>query len=303
MNNNTDNIDTDKLNEYLNCIDIIYWINLDRSTERRKNMENILKNIKIPNKRINAVDGKILPDYQIYNRFNGLNNMSTKIEYACLLSHLDTIKMFANSQYTNALIFEDDISLEYIKFWNKTVCEIIKNAPNDWDIIMLNYMSHQNLTKLYTENINGDISSCQSYIINKKGAQKLMNQILFLDGRYKLNKNFTQTADNYIFSSLKTYVYKYPYFTYPIENDSTIHNSHLDYHRYGKLLALMRWKEMYNFKLGKNYENILIQNKLNKKYDKILFSIILLLILFYVIMFFIENHENQNKHFLFYELN
>jgi GR25 family glycosyltransferase involved in LPS biosynthesis len=291
------------INKYMNCIDIIYWINLDRSENRRKNMLNILDNIQIPNQRINAIDGKMLSNNHIYDRLKGINKMRTKTEYACLLSHLDTIKLFSNSPYVNALILEDDISLEYAKYWNKSICDIIKNAPTDWEIIMLNYISREKLTKLYTLNVNGNISSCQAYIINKRAAQKLMNNILLFDNKYTLNKNFTHTADDYIYSSLRTYVYKYPYFTYSIENDSTIHNWHLDYHNYGKVLSLQRWQEIYNFKLDKNYQKILIKNKIIGTKNKLLFHIIILLILFLIINLYItENHTTHNQHFLFYEL-
>jgi GR25 family glycosyltransferase involved in LPS biosynthesis len=46
------------LTKYLEGIDIIYYINLDRSVERRKNMEELLSHFNIPNVRISAVDGK-----------------------------------------------------------------------------------------------------------------------------------------------------------------------------------------------------------------------------------------------------
>ena len=45
----------------LNGIDIIYWINLDRSKERRKHMETVLKDPVfdgIKNERIKAIDGE-----------------------------------------------------------------------------------------------------------------------------------------------------------------------------------------------------------------------------------------------------
>jgi GR25 family glycosyltransferase involved in LPS biosynthesis len=264
-------------------------------------MLNILKNINIPNQRINAIDGKNISNNYIIDRLKGINRMRTKTEYACLLSHLDTIKLFSNSPYVNALILEDDISLEYTKYWNKSICDIIKNAPSDWEIIMLNYISINNLIELYTHNIDGKISSCQAYIINKKGATKLMNHILLFDNKYTLNKHFTHTADDYIYSSLKTYVYKYPYFTYSIENDSTIHNWHLDYHNYGKVTALIRWQEIYGFKLDKKYKKILIKNNILQTKKKALFHIILLIIILFIIFIIsTKNHKIPYEYDLFY---
>jgi hypothetical protein len=48
-------------NDYLDNVDIIYWINLDRSTDRKKHMNQLLKDSvfdNIPNHRITAYDGK-----------------------------------------------------------------------------------------------------------------------------------------------------------------------------------------------------------------------------------------------------
>lgn len=235
------------ITKYLDAIDIIYWINLDRSVKRRINMENNLKQINIKNERIIGTDGMNIPDEELYNNFKFSEKRDrTKIEYACLLSHLRTIKKFAESEYNLALILEDDLSLEYTKYWDKKVSEIIKDAPSDWEIIMLNYVTKKKLKDDYTFNMNGNISCCGSYLINKQGALRLMKNI-YVDNKFILTKNTINTADNYIYSNLITYAYKYPYFTYPTDNDSTIHSSHLLIHNYTKQLAFSHWVEKYEF--------------------------------------------------------
>ena len=59
----------------------------------------MLKLFPIDNIRISATDGMKLSDIDIYGNFYNSNplssNNSTKIEYACLLSHLNTIKEFS----------------------------------------------------------------------------------------------------------------------------------------------------------------------------------------------------------------
>ena len=136
------------------------------------------------------------------------------------------------------------------------------------------------MKKVYTLNINGKISSCQAYIINKSAAQYFMNQIYIGNDRYMLNKNYIHTADDYIYSSLITYVYKYPYFTYPIDNDSTIHNWHINFHNYTKIIALNAWKDYYNFVLINKYnlDNEKIPFIFNKK-KIIQYSVFVLLII------------------------
>ena len=264
------------INKYLNCIDIIYWINLDRSLTRKNNMSQILKNINIQNQRISATDGKLYSDDEIYNKFYNNDRSKTKIEYACLLSHLNTIKVFNESNYNIALILEDDISLEYLQYWNKTICEIIHNAPIDWEIIMLNYSTIYYLTEEYTLNKNGYINCAQAYLINKNGSSRLMNSLL-KNNKYVLHPTYIHTADNYIFSIIKTYAYKYPYFTYPINNDSTIHNLHLSYHNYCKSVAFNTWNKLY--KLNKQLYFINFINYTNF-IRSILFIIIIILLFF-----------------------
>jgi len=263
------------INNYLDNIDIIYWINLDRSINRRNNMINILKDINIPNKRISAIDGKLIPQKDLYNNFINENNGTfdrTPIEYACLLSHLQTIKEFSESPYEYALILEDDISLEYLQYWDKKIYQIIKDAPTNWDIIMLNYVFNHILTDLYTYNKNGKIVCCGSYLINKKGAKKLMD-FLYRDGKFRLLKNMHHTSDNYIYALLTTYTYRYPYFTYPTNNDSTIHESHLWYHIYTKKLAFYSWQEKYN---------LIQKNKKNTTFILVLITVLMFLIVYYI---------------------
>jgi len=268
---------SNKINKYIDSIDIIYWINLDRSIDRRKKMESYLKNFKIKQKRIQATDALLIENDKLYSQFINYGEFNrTKIEYAVLHSHLKTIDEFVNSPYQMALIFEDDLSLEYVPLWDKKLSEIINKAPKDWDIIMLCYIFKYQLNDMYTFNTSGKISSCLSYVINKNSAKKLINQIK-KDNKYILHKNKIHTADDYIYSLLKTYAYKYPYFTYPNDNDSTIHPQELTYHNYAKGIAEKNWKERYN---KTNLQDIFYCDLLSLK------SILILIVIF-IIMFLI----------------
>ena len=262
---------------YLDSIDIIYWINLDRSEKRRKNMETILKKINIKNERIPATDGKNISDEELYNNFKFLGEKNaSKIEYSCLLSHLRTIQKFSESNYNIALILEDDLSLEYSKYWDKKISEIIKGAPEDWEIIMLNYVTLKPLEELYTKNENGFINCAGSYLINKKAVQKFMKNT-YIDKKFVLKSHKSNTADNYIFSELITYTYKYPYFTYPKENESTIHNEHILYHNTSKYVANSTWGDKY--KLPIYLENLYFIIKLKEIIIIIIITFILIKIL------------------------
>jgi hypothetical protein len=241
--NNVSEINIDNTN-LINNIDYIYWINLEDSTIRRKNMNNLLKNFNIENIRINAVNGSIennISKKYFYN-LDGDNNYPdySNKEYAILLSHLNTIEKYINEnilKYGVALICEDDLSLDFINYWNKDIKSIIENAPFDWDIIMLGYFSvNLNYNELYSK-WNNEWSAI-SYLVNHKNMKnKVIN--FKKDGKWICKKSDLMVSDNYIFSNFNTYVYKYPYFTFPNDNDSTFHEDHLNYHKIYKICNLI----------------------------------------------------------------
>ena len=224
---------------YLDGIDIIYWINLDRSTDRRYNMESLFKDDAfkdIPQQRIVAFDGKSNPE-SVIDKLSFIHKRNSDTEYACLLSHLETIRAFDNSSHNVALIFEDDVTLEFKKYWKKSVKEIISNAPQDWEIIMLSWIYDFNKNVLFDDwndsqanydKNNDKYYSTLSYLINKKGSNKIMQT--YTKNKYVLKNNLVPVADVYLYQTLNTYVYKYPMFIYKSDNDSLIHANHLNLH-------------------------------------------------------------------------
>lgn len=222
----------------INGIDIIYWINLDRSKDRRVLMEKILKNIKIQNKRIPASDGTLIPNIQSNFVTITPKNQSTGV-YGCLLSHLRTIQEFWGSTNNIALVLEDDISLDFMPFWNKDMKTIIGQAPLNWDIIMLHYTDTNPYNHQYLYNRwNSTICSTMAYIINKRGAQKIIR--LYKDGKWSIPVK-DHVADVVIYNGCNTYVYRYPYFTINSSMNSLLHNDHLETHNKSKLFTKNLW--------------------------------------------------------------
>lgn len=237
--------------DFLDGIDIIYYINLDRSKDRKANMEKIFQDpifIGKPIERINAFDGKD-PTETIYDKLILNTKRNTKLEYACLLSHLTTIRKFSESSlYETALILEDDMTLEFKKYWRKSLRTIIDQAPADWEIIQLCYITGGTLRADYTlnnyqKNRYGGIASMGAYIINKKAAKKLMTEMYDpVSGKYTVRDYHTHEADHYLYKVLRTYVYKWPYFIYPTVNTSTLHPEDLSSH----IRSKMRLEYRYN---------------------------------------------------------
>jgi GR25 family glycosyltransferase involved in LPS biosynthesis len=218
-----------EFNRYLDGVDVIYWINLNRSHDRRQRMEQMFKDPVFKGKkivRVSAVDGKAPNIDQVLNaNFEGMQpDKFTKVEYACTLSHMNTIKQFSESTYDTALIMEDDMTLEFKPYWKKSVKQIMENAPSEWDIIQLCYITSNTIpNKIYTKN-PGNIYSTGAYLINKK----------YKPPPKVLNPNTKHSADDYLFTLSNTYVYKYPMFIYGDSETSTIHPDHFAMHNKSK---------------------------------------------------------------------
>jgi GR25 family glycosyltransferase involved in LPS biosynthesis len=227
---------------HLGGIDIVYWINLDRSKDRYATMNEMFKDDSfkhIPNQRISAVDGKMNPE-KVYDSLVIKEKLvSGDTIYACLLSHLQAIKKFDDSKYDVALILEDDCTLEFKKYWSKSVQQIINDAPPDWEIIMLAYILGGEHVYFNWNEVDGDYldqltSSTLAYIINKKGSNKIIKNT-YKNNKYELDPTIkSHDADGYIYLLAKTYAYKYPMFIYKSDNDSTIHDNHIDAALYSK---------------------------------------------------------------------
>jgi len=208
MNKPRDNI------KYMDGVDIIYWINLDRSTDRRAAMTRVFQDDvfnNIPIERVPAVDGN--DKKAVYPRLSFMHKQKNDYEYACILSHLDTIRKFSRSDLPVALIMEDDVTLEFKKYWRKSVREIIANAPDDWEIIQLCYNTQGNINQfnLYERNLYNKTVCAAAYLIKNSAAKRLIGET-FENGKYKLENYIIHHADCYIFNKTVTYTYKYHFY-------------------------------------------------------------------------------------------
>jgi len=237
----------DKVN-HMDGVDAVYWINLDRSPERKKSMESMLSEETfkdIPHHRISATDGKV-PDkmYQKTGDFKKQDGV-TDYEYACLISHLDTIKEFSESKHEVALILEDDATLEFKKYWKSSMRDVIKKAPEDWEIIMLWYnVEKKGFNEAEFKKYRpGEDFYTLAYLINKKGAKKFIKSHT-KNEKYIFNDSAQHKADWYLYTNMVTYSYKFPYFIYKTENDSLIHDDNLKFHIANKNNAIQEYEKL-----------------------------------------------------------
>jgi GR25 family glycosyltransferase involved in LPS biosynthesis len=230
----------------------IYWINLERATDRREKMEKmfqepLFKNI--PIERINAFDGSKYFAIDFFKMDS--EPKMTNIEYACLYSHLESVYNFSQKEGPDdeiALILEDDMTLEFKPYWRKPIQQIINETPSEWEIIQLTYIIDEHMP--INEYTDIYLWSTGAYLIKKSAAKNLINKILI--NREPKIFNVTDydlhQADYLIYMS-KSYLYKYPVFIYEDDNISYLNkdNSLLLARNYSKNMI----KKMMDFELVK----------------------------------------------------
>ena len=203
-------------------IDKIVWINLDKSIERKQNIENTLENINILNERISAVNGN--DDITKYS--TPINKDMDNNEKACTLSHFKAYANLKKSEGNYFLVCEDDVMLDSIILYDINIDQVIKDAPKNFDIMILHALSTNLSLKpnLYSKKQSFS-SAC--YIITKTGVDKLNKIIDYNENQDKFM--YTKEAgnlgitDTYIYKFVNTYEYKYNLVS-TIYIDSTIRN-------------------------------------------------------------------------------
>lgn len=163
-----------------------YLINLDRRQDRLENFIKENPNIKFD--RFSAIDGtKLKPNYQLQRIFDN-HDLLIEGMAGCSLSHLQIYIELINSDYDFFVIFEDDAKV-VDNFDEKliTIYNSIKNIA--WDIIFLGHHPRDNtdehkdsnniVLKQYKafQSLSNSLGGNFGYIINKQGAQKLLEFI------------------------------------------------------------------------------------------------------------------------------
>lgn len=206
----------------------VYYINLDRSPQRKKFMEDQFNRYNITNyKRITGVDGKQLKN-TFKDNINGTtfaNNYPelTKNEVGCLLSHLKAIKTAYDNNLDQVLILEDDSSLDLMFFWEDKLTSLLNklNKP-DWEIFQLytGNCINFNSKKCSLQTGEKDCWGCVAYLINRKGMEKIINFIKtnnqneIILGKYFNNKLYPTRgqSDIFLYQIAKTYYLDTPLF-------------------------------------------------------------------------------------------
>lgn len=233
---------------------VAYYINMKRSKDRREHMDAQKKKLGVyVFSRMPAVDGKLLVSktknlvetndlVRFTNKGFSIKSMG---ELAVTLSHLKAIKLAYESGKDYTLICEDDISLSYVPFWRKPLRQLLKDMPQNGQLLRLFY--HE-----YPES-DGDFScmakypedsplrwGAVAYVITREGAKRILDRTWDEDNQqFVLTKESdlpTYVADYYIYDLIglkDVYTYKTPLFytnNFTDALDSTLHKDQTPMH-------------------------------------------------------------------------
>lgn len=188
-----------------------YYINLDRSIDRREALEKEIALYEVENiHRFKAIDGRDIKDIH-QGEIEGVHYVNdysncTKYQLAVTLSHLECIHRAGEKGIFPFIILEDDVRFTLMPHWKKNIDEIISELPEDCDILNLVSIGSENTNK---EFLQGNMSCALASLITKKGYINLIN--LFFDNTIcSLKKNLKLdniNIDSSIRMELKTYHY------------------------------------------------------------------------------------------------
>ena len=225
----------------------VYYLNLDEQPERKEYMEEQFKYWEIDNyTRISAYDGRE-DDLSEIIKGKYPDNMTTG-EIGCTTSHLKAIKHWMEtSDSPYAVIMEDDVDIQTVRFWDFTWADFLSKVPYDWDVIQLAIICTGDLhVKLHKRFVN-DFSTA-AYMITRHHAEKLLKFHTRGD-KYKLDQGVKPraVADDLIYNSGNTF--SIPLFLYRIELGSSIHPEHIDHFHRASHDGLLRFWEHQGYEM------------------------------------------------------
>lgn len=156
-----------------------YYINLDRSKDRKKHIEEQIKTYKISNiERVKAFDGSKIKNLKI-GEIDGYKYKNTKkpnckrSELAITMSHILAINKAYEKNKEYAIIMEDDIDFLLMPYWNLDFDNLLKDIPEDCDVLLLAHSSLEKNIKIVSNKIKPTRVSGVCYLVTKKGMEKI----------------------------------------------------------------------------------------------------------------------------------
>lgn len=227
----------------------IYWINLDRSSDRRQHMMEQLKGTN--NYRIGAIDGIDENKYLEYKIINPNPKFSPSLN-AIVATHMKAIKLAKLNELDYVIIMEDKCHFEHTGLSKYTIQDMIKimdAQDQSWDIIQLSPVCTANNN--YQDYIRNNFRITKwrenqygcNYLINKRGIDKMLN-LIPTDGEKIFD--FTTVSrqvdpEKIILGNMNSYAINYPLF-YVYWDTSTFDQYYKNDSTYPKQASLLSLK-------------------------------------------------------------
>jgi hypothetical protein len=160
-----------------------YYINLNRSIDRKENIEQDIAEYDIKNiKRVEAFDGKKFDNTKRGENFVNNNLGSKASELAISMSHIKAIKTAFEDGHEKAIIMEDDIDFCLCPYWGKDFKDIVADIPEDCDILLLAHKGTDDNIKILPNKKENDMRlSGVCYLITLKGMKKIIGKHILGD--------------------------------------------------------------------------------------------------------------------------
>jgi len=193
------NTNTMKLNNYF---DKIICINLDRRSDRWKEIQVQFKKAGLSVQRFSAVDGNprgyahVKDDPTGERSINAIKNNSFGGVAGCIASHTDIWKMAKKNKWKNVLIIEDDC--DFVHELQQQFTERINEVPQDWDLLYFGGVHETRGGKFNPRKLSKHVVTCERMITTTCYAIKDTSYDLALDIVFEQHPWFHTAIDGYL---------------------------------------------------------------------------------------------------------
>lgn len=217
-----------------------YWINIEKSTDRREFMHrqfeaNNLEHYRVPAITPAEFDKVLAHKRPLTCKYPGCN--TCEYEFACICSHIKAMQMGLEGGDEYFMILEDDIYLPFkVDYEN-----LLKDIPKDTEILQMLILYAGTVINLYNHYVTTGnrfikwkylLPSAGFYMVSRKGAQKLVDMFYNKETQqYDFSSSPYQiVADVLLYETAISYAINLPY-AYPyVKLGSEIHPDHIPAH-------------------------------------------------------------------------
>ncbi|GJQ57565.1 MAG: glycosyltransferase family 25 protein [Candidatus Scalindua sp. AMX11] len=205
----------------------IYCINLDRRTDRWKEMQTQFNKHNLEVTRFPATDGNPMGWKRDNNNYK-LSSLEGSL--GCLRSHTDLFKEAKKLQLENVLIIEDDC--DFVNDLNSRFEKLIKEVPSNWDLLYFGGVHETRNGQFIPEKICDNLVRAKRIITTTCYAMKNTVYDLSINIILKDEPNFHAPIDGYLGVSIQpkcnTYAF-HPPIIWQRASFSDVQRGHRDY--------------------------------------------------------------------------